>query len=144
MSLTGLSTLDNSVHITNTWLKQLAEELGWEHDRPRVYGALRAVLHALRDRLTVEEAVDLAAQLPVIVRGVYYEGWRPSGKPLKERHIEQFLAHVASEIPQIGVADVQAVTQAVFRVLQDHVSGGELADVRNTLPQEVRNLWDRA
>lgn len=97
MSATGLEVFDRTLHKTHAWLKAIMEELGTE-DRHKAYLALRAVLHALRDRLTVEEVAQLAAQLPMLVRGLYYEGWDPTGKPLKERHKEAFLAHVAEEL----------------------------------------------
>jgi len=67
--------------------------------RHDAYVALRATLHALRDRLPVEETAELAAQLPMLVRGVYYEGWDPTGKPVRERSLEGFLAGVAVELP---------------------------------------------
>jgi uncharacterized protein (DUF2267 family) len=79
MSLTGLAAFDSSIHLTNGWLKELSEILQWREDRGRAYLALRAVLHALRDRLTVSEVADLAAQLPMVVRGFFYEGWHPAG-----------------------------------------------------------------
>src|SRR5689334_5586621 len=112
MSLTGLSSLDSSVHLTNAWLKALCEELGCAQDRGRAYHALRAVLHALRDRLPVGEVADLAAQLPLIVRGVYYEGWRPSAAmPVKDHTKAQFLEHVAKGFPEALPADVEDVVR---------------------------------
>jgi uncharacterized protein (DUF2267 family) len=69
------------------------DELGWE-DAHKAYQALRLVLHTLRDRLTVEEAVQFAAQLPMLVRGFYYEGWAPTGNPLKHRHKQEFLSNI--------------------------------------------------
>jgi uncharacterized protein (DUF2267 family) len=71
------------------------EVLGWPN-RHKAYLALRATLHALRDRLTVEEVAQLGAQLPTLIRGFYYEGWDPTGKPLRVRHKEQFLARLLS------------------------------------------------
>jgi uncharacterized protein (DUF2267 family) len=142
MSLTGLSSLDSSVHLTNSWLKELSEELGWAQDRGRAYHALRAVLHALRDRLPVGEVADLAAQLPLIVRGVYYEGWRPSATPVKAHTKAQFLEHVAKGFPEALPADVEDVTRAVFKVLSRRIAGGEVDDVRSALPARLRELWD--
>ena len=76
MSSTGLEVFDETVHKTNIWLKEIAQVLG--PDRHRAYNALRAVLHCLRDRLTVDEAAQLGDQLPMLVRGIYYEAWHPA------------------------------------------------------------------
>ena len=83
MSTSGLAVLDHTVQETNIWLKAVAEQL--QLDRHDAYIALRAVLHALRDRLPPEVAVHLGAQLPMLVRGLYYEGWHMAGKPTKDR-----------------------------------------------------------
>ena len=64
-------------------------ELDWENEH-KAYLALRTVLHTLRDRLSVEEAVQLGAQLPMLIRGFYYEGWTLKQKPTKERHKTEF------------------------------------------------------
>src|ERR1700745_3712013 len=76
----NLPVFDHTIQLTNLWLKKLIEEHHLR-DRHQAYSALRAVLHALRDRLTPEQAVHFAAQLPIIVRGVYYEGWHLTAKP---------------------------------------------------------------
>jgi uncharacterized protein (DUF2267 family) len=80
MSLTGLEVFDESVQTTSAWLKEITELLG--PHRHRAYQSLRAVLRGLRDRLTIDEAVQLGAQLPMLVRGIY-EAWDPTGKPEK-------------------------------------------------------------
>jgi uncharacterized protein (DUF2267 family) len=140
MSATGLETFDATVQKTNRWLKELMQELGWE-DRHRAYSALRAALHALRDRLTVEEVAELGAQLPMLVRGFYYEGWDPTGKPLRVRTREAFLARVAQEFRADERVDPEQVTRAVFTVLSNRISEGEIEDVKHVLPAEIRALW---
>jgi uncharacterized protein (DUF2267 family) len=140
MSVTGLEVFDTTVHRTNSWLKELMEELHWEN-RQRAYDALRAVLHALRDRLTVEETAHLGAQLPMLVRGFYYEGWNPTGKPVKARSREQFLARVGEELRHIEDLDPPRAATAVFAVLERRVSEGEIEDVKQMLPAEIRELW---
>ena len=125
---------------TRGWLKDLMEELDWEEPH-KAYLALRAVLHVLRDRLTIEEAAQLAAQLPMLIRGFYYEGWDPSGKPLKERHQEEFLSHVKSYFKNDEKIEPERVVRAVFKVLSKHISQGEIEDVKQTLPGNLRILW---
>jgi uncharacterized protein (DUF2267 family) len=140
MSLTGHAPFDSTIQTTNVWLNDIVERLEWM-DRPRAYHALRAVLHALRDWLPVDQAAALAAQLPMLVRGFYYEGWHPHGKPVKERHKEDFLAHVAAAFRDDPDVDPEAVTRAVFAVLADHVTSGEVEGVKHSLPAELRSLW---
>ncbi|MER3451683.1 MAG: DUF2267 domain-containing protein [Thermus sp.] len=143
MSMTGLEVFDTTLHKTHAWLKRIMEELGTE-DRHRAYTALRAVSHALRDRLPVEEVAQLGAQLPLLVRGIYYEGWDPTGKPLKERHKEDFLAHVAREArtPTGPALEPEAAVRAVFKVLKEKVSEGELKDIQLLLPKGIREFWN--
>jgi uncharacterized protein (DUF2267 family) len=118
------------------WLKDMMKELQTE-DQERAWHALRAGLHALRDRLTVEEAAQLSAQLPLVIRGLYFEGWDPTGKPLRIRHRSEFLALVRQEYaPRTDTAAADLV-RALFRVLEKHVSMGELTDIMLTLPTEL-------
>jgi uncharacterized protein (DUF2267 family) len=140
VSQTGLKPFDSTIQTTNIWLNDILERLGWQ-DSYRAYHALRAVLHALRDRLTVEQAAALAAQLPMLVRGFYYEGWHPHGKPVKERHMEEFLAHIVDAFRDDPDVDPEQVTRAVFQVLAKHVTVGEIESVKQSLPTELRSLW---
>ena len=140
MSQTTLTPFESTIQTTNVWLNDILELLGWR-EQHQAYHALRAVLHALRDRLPVDQAAALAAQLPMLVRGFYYEGWHPHGKPLKERHEEEFLAHVAASFRDEPGIDPGQVARAVFQILAKHVTAGEVESVKQCLPAEVRSLW---
>jgi uncharacterized protein (DUF2267 family) len=139
MSLTGLEVFDETVQKTNAWLKEVMQALAY--DRHTAYQILRAVLHCLRDRLTIDEAAHLGAQLPMLVRGIYYEGWDPTGKPEKIRSRDEFLARIGAHLPNAEPIDPEVAARTVFRVLENHVSPGEIRDVIATLPQEIRALW---
>jgi len=145
MSATGVAAFDSTLQTTHVWLNEICEEMGWPRDPHRAYHALRAVLHALRDRLRPEEAAGLAAQLPLLVRGIFYEGWHPAGKPIKARSADEFLTPVADAFrgefrgePPARPADV---ARAVFTVLKRHVTAGEVADVIAALPGDIQTLW---
>ena len=140
MSVTGLDVFDTTLHKTNNWLNELMQLLGWQ-DKHKAYLALRATLHALRDRLTVEEVAQLGAQLPMLIRGFYYEGWDPTGKPLKVRHKEEFLARIEEQFRGDNRIDPEQVARAVFTVLADRVTEGEIEDVKHILPAEIQDLW---
>lgn len=140
MSATGLKVFDSTIQTTNIWLDDLMRELGWE-DRHRAYHALRAVLHTLRNRLPVEETAQFSAQLPLLVRGIFFEGWDPTGKPVKERTKDEFVAHVSEAFALDVDARPEQIVRGVFHVISKHVSAGETEDVQQCLPAGVRELW---
>jgi uncharacterized protein (DUF2267 family) len=143
MSQTSLTPFESTLQTTNIWLGDIQKRMGWG-DHHRAYHALRVVLHALRDRLPVDQVAALAAQLPMLVRGLYYEGWHPHGKPVKERHKEAFLVHIESvfrDDSYESYVDPARVVQAVFQVLSKHVSSGEIESVKQSLPRDIRSLW---
>ena len=124
---------------SEVWINELREELGIEQEE-RAYLALRAALHALRDRLTVEEAAHLASQLPTMIRGLFYEGWRPGRRQHALRSRESFLEAIEREMPR-GRLAADAVARALFHVLDKHVSQGQIDNVRHSLPHQVAELW---
>jgi len=132
---------DRTLQKTQIWLNEIMTDLDWQEHPHKAYLALRTVLHALRDRLTVEEAVQLGAQLPMLVRGFYYEGWTLKGKPHKERHKEDFLAHIKEAFKDDFTSRPESIARAVFRVLARHASAGEIEDVKNILPKPLHELW---
>jgi uncharacterized protein (DUF2267 family) len=137
-----VAAFDKTIEKTNLWLGRLQATLAWD-DRERAYHALRAVLHAVRDRLPPNEAVDFGAQLPMLVRGFFYDGWHPADKPLKYRHKQPFLERIAKSVPAIDEADLERVVTAVFDLLSAELPQGERDQVRRALPAELRELWPR-
>jgi uncharacterized protein (DUF2267 family) len=139
MITAGLDVFDRTLHKTYEWLADLMRLLRVD-DRRMAYRALRATLHALRDRLTVEEVAQLGAQLPMLVRGFYYEGWDPTAKPLTLRHKDEFLGRVASRLTNDDV-EPETAARGVFALLAERVTQGEIEDVKHILPSELRALW---
>jgi uncharacterized protein (DUF2267 family) len=138
--MTAITTLDKTIQKTNVWMRETLVQLGWTSN-PRAYTALRAVLHALRDRLPLAEAVQLGAQLPTFLRGVYYEGWNPARTPIKDRRRETFLSEIRAAFQPRADVDEEQVARAVVRVLLNHVSKGEMEQVRNSLPHDIRAFF---
>jgi uncharacterized protein (DUF2267 family) len=140
MSSTGLRVFDSTLQATNIWLDQIMEELDWTN-RHKAWHALRATLHALRDRLPLHEAVQLAAQLPMLIRGMYYEGWRPTSGPVRDRRPDEFVAHVTDAFVLDAEADAWKITAAVLKVLSMNIDYGEVSSVQHCLPRSFRELW---
>jgi len=133
------SIIERSVEKTNIWLKELSGEPG-VGDRQDAYRALRAVLHALRDRMTVDVAAKVAAQLPTLVRGIYYEDWDPSRTPAPIRSVEGFLERVRAEGGMAGETEASMAVEAVMRVLRRHLTPGALEDILTVMPADVEAL----
>ena len=143
MTANGGSLFDETIQLTNIWHKELMEEFGWD-DRHRAYLALRVTLHALRDHLSVDSAAKLGAQLPMLVRGFYYEGWHPAHKPVKDKTVDSFLAAIENGFrrsPTADPIDAGSVVTAVLELLDRHLSEGAADHVRESLPKTLRALW---
>lgn len=140
MSTTGLAVFDRTLHETNLWLKEVAEALGTD-SREDAYAALKAGLHALRDRIGPENAVHLGAQLPILLRGVFYEGWHPAKTPTNERHLGSFLDHLSGRLPARLAEEPELVACAVYNVVWRRIDAGEVAKLLEILPLELRELW---
>jgi uncharacterized protein (DUF2267 family) len=140
MSTVGLDNIEHTVHLTHLWISELDDSLGWD-DKARSYRLLRTVLQTLRDWLPANEAADLAAQLPTLLRGVYYEHWRPATTPVKHRSKADFLSRVGRAFKDDSTFYVDDVTSVAFQFLATKISVGEIEDVLHALPADVRALW---
>lgn len=143
MMTTHVTALDRTLQQTHEWVTGVAGRMGSD-DPEKGYVALRAVLHTLRDRLLPGEAVDLSAQLPTLVRGIYFEGWKPSDQPLDYRHKEDFLGRVRADAPTLQNGESERAVTAVFGTLSAEIDRGQVDHVFRAMPEEVRALWPSA
>ncbi|MGW3788266.1 DUF2267 domain-containing protein [Micromonospora chokoriensis] len=135
-----ISAFESSLDKTNLILKDIEDAYGWPKDRRnQSYAALRTVLHLLRDRLPVDESVEFAQQLPVLVRGIYFDGWVPSDVPIKLNR-DDFLYEVRQGFPYDAEGGAERVTQVVLDTLRRHVTQGEWQDVKETMPKDLALL----
>ena len=133
------ATIAHAIQQTQEWLKQIRDYADLA-DEQHAYSVLRVVLHQLRDRLTLDEAFGLSAQLPLIVRGIYFEGYQPKHVPERIRSKEAFLDGVAAKLQPHRIPPESAV-RAVFATLAHRCDAGEIADVIDQLPAELKALW---
>lgn len=138
-----LEVIDTTVQKTYEWLGDIREELHIE-DSQTAYHALSSVLHTLRDRLSTDEVAGLGAQLPILVRGIFYDAWHPANKPLKIRTRDEFLELVAGRFGNIALIQPDRLVQAVLAVVEKHVSAGEVQQIQAALPKGIRELWPEA
>jgi uncharacterized protein (DUF2267 family) len=141
MSANGLEVFDRTLQITHIWLDEIIEDLGT--DRQTAWRVLGAVLRALRDRLPPGLSAHLSAELPLLVRGAYFDQWRPGEETLKLRSFAEFLERVSAGLAHgkpIGSLDA---TRAVFAVLGRHLDPGQIEKVSHVLPADLRAFWPK-
>jgi uncharacterized protein (DUF2267 family) len=140
--MSAQSPINDAARQTRVWLKELQKEAGLT-DEAAALGVLRAVLHQLRDRLTVEEAVDLAQQLPIVVRGIYFEGWQPKHVPQKIHTRQKFFDQITLKLLPRRTPPASAV-ESVFALIAHHCDPGEISDVISQMPRGLQELWPEA
>ena len=139
MSAHGLDVFDRTLETTHVWLNEICRDLG--PDKQVAWKVLSTVLHKLRDRLTINLAAHLGAQLPLMVRGVYYDQFEPGRMPSDCRSRDEFVAEVAEWLSDTRPLDSEEAIRSVFRVLSRHISEGQVKKVREALPKSVRQMW---
>jgi uncharacterized protein (DUF2267 family) len=139
MSVTGVASLDTSISKSNAWLADIDAAFGTK-DRRLAYRVLRAWLHSLRDGLSVDLAANFAAQLPELLRGVFFDGWNPSRVPHKYDRNE-FIARFGREA-QVRDSDVTKAVRIVTVVAREHMSAGGIAHAFDRLPTGVREILE--
>lgn len=135
-----MSTLDRAMEKSYIWLNFLQHQLNINR-REDAYRLLKGVLHELRDRLPVTEAAHLGAQLPTLIRGLYYEGFRPRETGKKDKSLQPFLKSVEKKMPRFYPKTPSELVKGVFELLNEYISAGEIKDIKSCFSEEVREFW---
>lgn len=140
MNSPRLQPFESSLQKADAWMKDVMEELGPD-DPQKAYRSLRAVLHALRDRLMPGEVTDMASEMPMLIRGLFYEGWKATAPTGDVDSANEFLAKVNEQLMVPADVGPEESARAVFRVLENRISCGEIGDIRGMLPKGLQSLW---
>lgn len=133
---------DKHCREANEWLLEIGERAGYPDRTDWAYGCLKAVLHTLRDRTTVEEVFQLSAQLPVLIRGIYFEGYKPFGKPDK-LNAEEFMIRIKEGLGNANPITAEDAFRVMLEMLYDRTSSGEMDDIRGQMPKAIQNIWNK-
>lgn len=140
MSVKAIHNFEHAVHAANEWIKELANEpeVGSES---QAYGILRIVLQALRDRMRVEEVAQLSAQLPMLIRGFFFEGWKPQHEQSPPESSEEFLEDIGLRLLRVSEIEAEDAVYLVYALMHQHFSEGELVHVDRVMPAELVLRW---
>jgi uncharacterized protein (DUF2267 family) len=128
----------------NELVNMLAGDL--QVPRDKAGRILRAVLHGLRNRLNIDESFELLSQLPMALKAVYVDGWKPSRKFKRIQHLSEFLDEIRKEDRNQAGYDfgnntkATEAVKAVFRTLSYFISDGETHDMAEMMPGEIKKL----
>jgi uncharacterized protein (DUF2267 family) len=139
MATTGLEVFDKTLHTTNQWLDEICAEIG--PDKHLAWHVLGAVLRSIRDELLIGQSAHLAAQLPLLIRGAYFDQYRPAAQPVAERSQEDFVARIRQELAGCRPVRPDLAATAVMRTLNRHITEGQVKKARDALPKSIRALW---
>jgi uncharacterized protein (DUF2267 family) len=139
MATTGLEVFDKTLHTTNQWLDEICAEIG--PDKHLAWHVLGAVLRSIRDELLIGQSAHLAAQLPLLIRGAYFDQYRPAAQPVAERSQEDFIARIRQELAGSRPVRPDLAVTAVMRTLNRHITEGQVKKARDALPKGIRALW---
>jgi uncharacterized protein (DUF2267 family) len=138
--MTGIKTLNTAVETTEEWISALMARLAW-HDKERTCLALLAALHALRDALPRDEAGYLGVQLPVLLRGLYFEGWHPASHLQRAKSRSAFVERIQEGVHRDPGINAEAVAHAVFALLAERLPLGEVENAKAATPEPLRMFW---
>ena len=140
MTAQSLEIIDHSVQLTHEWINELAQRLGWSSERSALR-LLRITICHVRDHLPIDELAHVSAQLPVMIRGFFFEGWMPKHTPIKERRAEEFVSFIGGHMHDTEEYRGRDDIKCVFDLLKNRLSRGEVEDIRATLPTDICDLW---
>jgi uncharacterized protein (DUF2267 family) len=128
----------------NHIINKIARDL--ETNRNRAARITRAVLHAIRDRLPPDDAIQFAQGLPMVLKGVFIDRYDVSKTPIVIRSREDFIEFVRSKAGPSAAIDfptsqsVINALQSVFFVLERNMSYGQVWQIKKSLNMELVNL----
>jgi uncharacterized protein (DUF2267 family) len=130
-----------------SFVNNLAAELGHPEEVARTGNVLRAVLHTLRERITISESLHLLSQLPMFLKGIYVDNWKFREKPMDINTKEEFAAEVERHQQQHGEREyswnksTEEIIQIVFSSLGKYISDGEYDDIIAQMPKNIKEIF---
>jgi uncharacterized protein (DUF2267 family) len=132
------------------FLQKTADNLGYPNDLIKAERILKAVLHSLRNRLSVEDSFQFMSQLPLLIKGIYVDGWKISKEFVRIKHLDEFINEVKHEAGNTAEVDFSNNSIAinsiknVFKTIVQQVSPGEVEHLKAVFPKELKQLWEES
>lgn len=140
---TRVSVFETSLHKSQAWITEMHAELSWLSGES-VYQLLRAVLHALRDQLSTDEAAHFSAELPMLLRGTFYENWNPTKTQKKGASRAEFIHAVREHMGNMVEPKYELETGVIIALstIMNHVSPGEMDDIAQSAKPSLKDFYE--
>ena len=128
------------------FVKEIAIELEKPEDLQGAIRKMTAVLHTIRDMITIQESLHLISQLPLYIKGLYVSDWH-LGEKKKIKDKNEFIDQLISQNAQTGVSDfgldeiAMGTVKGIIRVLRNHISQGQIDDIVAQFPKALKDIW---
>lgn len=137
--ITDIKSIHKTIQTTSRYLKLMMESHEFKSSND-AFVLLRACLKALRDRVEPHEAVHLGSQLPALLRGFYFEGWKMTAPQSRSRKSEEFLEDIRVHLNGHDAINLAAAVPVTMKVILDMIDQGEAVQVLHNIPKDVRDL----
>lgn len=125
----------------NEFINRLQSNLG-VNDRDHAARILRSTFRVIRNHLSVEESFQLIAQLPMVLKAVYVEGWKLTDHK-RITNLDEFFIEIIQEEGHSSWRDFSSKNEvldsvrAVLQTLREYVSKQEMDQALATLPRKI-------
>lgn len=129
----------------NVFMKEYTQKLHLHEDYDRAGRILSSVLHGLREVIPTEESLQLIAQFPMFLKAVYVNGWSIKNRG-KVKNMTEFIDLIYEFDGKTALYDFESEEVAedyirkTFIMLRKYVSKGQLQDIRDGLPKDLKNI----
>ena len=131
----------------NTFLKEYSKEMNLGTEKEKAGRIFSAILHALRDIITPQESLQFMAQLPMFLKGVYVNGWALKKEKPKIKRMAEFIDLVRKHDGVAAINDfeysdevAERYIDTTFIYLRRYISLGEMEDIRDVLPKDLKSM----
>ena len=129
----------------NSFLKDYSKQMSLNDDIEKAGRILSSILYGLRAIISTEESLQFLAQLPMFLKAVYVNGWTLKKRP-KVKNMLDFIDLIRQYNGKTSVHDFESDEKAenyiktTFIVLRKYVSLGELEDIRDEMPKDLKSI----
>lgn len=129
----------------HTYINELAHELEHPEEKKRVLQIWRAVMHTVRDRIQLGESFQVIDPLPMILKGIFVEGWKyTENPPLNYETLEEMKTEVKNLQRRYGEEDFpwKKSTEEIITItigsLKKFLQGNQVRQILDQMPKEIK------